>query len=215
MGYLKLSKILLILILPLLFFLIASNYAGFDDSFYKEKFSEFNVWQKVPNAYILHQKVINFLQGRTSDLPNEFNDREKQHLADVREVVSISRLLLLILIVIFSILLLTFASKMRKNNFRNFIGKVLALGGLLTLLIAAALFFLINSSFSSAFQSFHRLFFRSGTYLFDPSSEMIINLYPEPLFMDLGIKISLYVVVLGIAAMLTGIFLACKNKKNK
>ena len=218
MEYSNLLKILMIVFLPLLIFLLVSKFAVFDDSFYKEKFLQYNVRQNVLNGASLHYKVINFVQGKSNDLPNEFNEREKQHLQDVRKVISTSKIILYALLVLFTAVLLVSAFKLKFNYYMmNFAGRVMLFGGLLTIMIAASLFLLVTFNFSSAFESFHRLFFKSGTYTFDPAKELIVNLYPERLFMDLGIKISEWVVVDAIVITLLGVFLLLnsKNKKNK
>ena len=77
MKFLTLSKFLLILMVPFLLFLLVLNFGAFDSLFFREKFSEYKVEQKVPQAILLHEKVINFITGKNNELPNDFNDREK------------------------------------------------------------------------------------------------------------------------------------------
>lgn len=210
------SKFLLILILPFLLFLAILNVVGFDSLFYKEKFLEYNVQQNVPEAIPLHEKVINFIKGKNDELPNDFSEREKQHLWDVRKLVRISNILLYIFVILFVLLLMGSAFVLKVNNFIiNFVGKVLIFGGFLTIILAITLFFFINSDFSASFESFHKMFFQKGTYSFDPAKEMIVKLYPEQLFMDLGIKISKWVVISAFVIMLLGILLLLKSKKQK
>ncbi|MBI2658859.1 DUF1461 domain-containing protein [Candidatus Woesearchaeota archaeon] len=214
MGLLNISKFLLVLILPFILFLLVLNFIGFNDVFYKEKFSEFNVG----NISSLHEKVISFVAGKTNELPAEFNERERQHLADVRNAREISTIVLYVLVFLFILLLIVSAFTLKINNIiTNFIGKVLIFGGILTIAIAAALFFLINFDFSPAFESFHSIFFEKGTYTFDPANEMIVRLYPEQLFMDMGIKISKWVILLSAILVVIGLFLVFrpKSKKNK
>ena len=218
MGYSNLLKILLVVSFPLLLFLLVSEFAVFDNSFYNEKFLQYNVRQNVPNATSLHYHVINFVQGKSNYIPNEFNEREKQHLSDVRNAISISKIILYALLVLFASVFLVPAFKLKFNRYMiKFAGKVMFFGGLLAIFIAASLFLLITFNFSSTFESLHRLFFKSGTYTFDPAKELIVNLYPGGLFMDLGIRISEWVVILSVILILTGIFLIfkTKNKKNK
>ena len=218
MEYSNLLKILMIVFLPLLIFLLVSKFAVFDDSFYKEKFLQYNVRQNVPNEASLHYKVINFVQAKSNEIPDEFNEREKQHLQDVRNAISASKIILYALLIFFIAVLLVSAFTLKfNNNMITFAGKVMLFGGLLTIMIAASLFLLVTFNFSSTFESFHRLFFKSGTYTFDPAKELIVNLYPERMFMDLGIKISEWVIVSAIVVILLGVFLLLnsKNKKNK
>src|SRR3989338_1164761 len=214
----SIAKFLMILILPFLLFLLVLNFMSFDSSFYQKKFSEYNVQQNVPNAFSLHEKVMNLVGGKSNELPNEFNERERLHLLDVRNAVRISTLLLYALIALFILLIIASAFILKANNYiTNFVSKVLFFGGVLTVALALVLFFLISSDFSSAFESFHMLLFEQGTYLFDPAKEMIVNLYPEQLFMDLGLRISKSVMLASAAIILIGaaMILKSKSKKNK
>ncbi|MBI2649915.1 DUF1461 domain-containing protein [Candidatus Woesearchaeota archaeon] len=212
MKFLTIAKFLLVLILPFLLFLLVLNFVGFDSSFYSQKFSEYNVGNISP----LHEKVISFIEGKINELPGDFNEREKQHLLDVRNAATISTIVLYILVFLFILLLIASILTLKVNNLiTNFIGKILVFGGVLTIALAAILFFLINSDFSSTFESFHSLFFKKGTYVFDPAKEIIVRLYPEQLFMDLGIKISKGVVLMSAIAILLGSFLVFKSKSKK
>ena len=216
MKLITILEFLLISILPFLLFLLILNFAGFDNSFYKEKFSEYQIQKNIPAANSLHEKVMNFINGKNSELPNDFNDREKQHLWDVRGIVKISTILLYMLIIIFVFLLLVSAITLKVNNvITNFTGKVLVFGGSLGIMLAAILFLFINSNFSAAFDSFHKLFFPGGSYAFDPAKEIIVQLYPEQLFMDLGIRISTWAIIASLIVILLGALLLFKSKKNK
>lgn len=216
MKFVAISKILLVLILPFLIFLIALNFAGFDMAFYEKKFLEYKVQQEVPEASSLNEKIIDFLRGKNNELPNEFNEREKQHLWDVRKIVSASTIALYAFIALFILLLVISAFILKVNSYiLNFVGKVLVFGGFLTVTLAVVLFFFINSDFSAAFESFHRLFFEKGTYVFDPAKEMIVKLYPEQIFTDLGISISKWVILSSGAVILLGLFLSLKSKSKK
>jgi len=216
MKFLAISRFLLIIILPFLIFLLILNFTGFSDSFYREKFSEYNVLKNVPQADSLHEKVMEFINGKSSELPKEFNYREGQHLLDVRNIIRIAAILIYSLVILFLLLLIASSFILNANaRIINFIGKILVFGGLLTIILAALLFFIINSNFSPAFESFHQLFFQKGTYLFDPAKEIIVNLYPEKLFMDLGIRMSKLVVITSAITILIGAFLLLKSKKIK
>ena len=218
MKFLTISKLLMVVILPFLLFIAVFNFYGFNMEFYREKFSEYKVQNDVPNAVSLNEKVINFITGKNNDVPNEFNDREKQHLLDVRKAVGISTIVLYVFVILFVVLLLVSALILKINNFIiNFVGKVLVFGGFLTIILAGLLFFFISSDFSAAFESFHNIFFKQGTYTFDPAKEIIVRLYPEQLFMDLGFRISKLVIIASVAIILLGSFLLfnSKSKKNK
>ena len=165
-----------------------------------------------------NEKVIDFIKGKNKELPSEFNSKEQQHLWDVRGVVKILTIILYSLIALFILLLFISAFTLKINNYIiNFVGKVLLFGGFLTILLAALVFLLINYDFSTAFESFHTLLFQKGTYTFDPAKEVIVKLYPEQFFMDIGAKISKEVIAVSAVIILLGSYLIfkSKNKKNK
>lgn len=216
MRFITILRFLLILILPLLILLMSMNLISFDQSFYDKKFSEYQVREDVPDAMSLHEKVMNFIKGRTNTLPNELTQREKEHLLDVRNLVRISTIALYIFIFLFILLFISSALILKVNNrVINFTGKVLIFGGFLTIAMAASLFLFIISDFSASFESFHKLFFEKGTYLFDPAKEIIVNLYPEQLFMDLGTRVLAGVFITAAVITLLGLFLLLKSKKKK
>lgn len=216
MKWISLSKFLLVLIIPLLLFLLILNAVGFDSSFYRQKFSEYGVESKVPNAGSLHQEIMDFIKGDADRLPNEFNEREKQHLWDVRNLVGFGTIAMYILIILFIGLLVLSTMTLKVNTYVNkFVGKILLFGGLLTLFLAGIIFLFIISDFDASFESFHKAFFAPGTYSFDAGREMIVNLYPEQLFMDLGIRISKWAIISAVLVILLGAYFIFRSKKIK
>jgi len=216
MKFLTLSKFFLIFISPVLLFLFVSNLTAFDNSFYREKFSEYKIQQDLPQANVIHEKVINYIKGKNDELPNQFNEREKHHLWDVRKFVYTFNNLMYILIALFVMLSTISLYHLKINRMAlNFFGKILFFGGLLTLIIALVLSILLSMNFSTTFELFHKLFFENGTYVFDPSKEIIVRLYPEQLFMDIGIKILKGVVIASFIAGMPGLLLIYKSKNKK
>lgn len=216
MELIKLFNISLIIIAPFLIFLSAIHLIGFSNLFYKEEFSKYDVEKSVPETLELHQNVMDFLKGKNAYLPDKFNDGEKQHFHDVRRLVLLSKAILYLIIASAGLLIILSARKLKKKiDFGQFIGKALLFGGLLAITIAALLFLLINLNFSSSFESFHKIFFQPDTYAFDPAYEIIVNLYPEELFMDLGLRIAEIVVIISSMLILFGGLLILKSKKQK
>lgn len=214
MRFLAVSKILMILIAPFLVFLLVFNLMAFNEPYFKEKFSEYGITDA--KLIGIHEKILKFVKGGNIRLPDELNAREKQHLTDVRDAREISEIVLYVFIFLFVSLLVTSVFTLKINNLiTNFIGKILLFGGILTMGISAALFLLIIADFSSAFENFHLLLFQKGTYTFDPASELLTNIYPGQLFMDLGIKISKGVLFTSIVLVLIGLFLLLNPKKEK
>jgi|SRR3989338_5824969 len=208
-------KILLVVILPLLLFLAVLKFSAFDGSFYQKEFSKLGVEKEVSNANSLHEDVIAFLKGNGA-LPEDFNEREKSHLSDVKRLAKNANLLMYFLIALFVLLSAASVHVIGDNRYSiNFIGNSLLYGGILSIAIYAALFFSLSLGFSDVFDSFHRLFFTQGTYTFDAANEIIVKLYPEQLFMDLGIRIFRLAILSSVFTTILGAFLIARSKKNK
>lgn len=214
MKFTTILKFLLVFILPFLIFIQTSSFVGFDNKFYQQKFSEYSVNKDLPQATSLHEKVINFIKSKNNELPNEFNEKEKQHLLDVRNLIKSLTIIFYVLIILFVLLLIISILKIKKKiQIKKFIGEVLVFGGFLTVILASALFFFIILDFSSTFESFHKLFFIKETYIFDPAKDTIVNLYPAQLFMEIGIRMAKWIVISSIVIILVGILLKLKKPK--
>jgi integral membrane protein (TIGR01906 family) len=215
MKLLTITKYLLILMLPFIVFLSVFNIAGFSGGFYENKFSEYKVYENVEDAKSLHSKVIDFLKGKSDELPNDFNKREKDHLIDVKNTIKLSSAILYLLIFAFILALLFLVFNLKINNYMMaFLGKILVFGGILTITLAGIVFFFLNSDFDSTFESMHKALFEKGSYTFDPSKEVIVNLYPGQLFMDLGLRISIFVIIAAILVIMAGAYFLLRSKKS-
>ena len=209
-------EILIIITVPVLLFLCAFNYYAFNPGFYKEKFSQYKVYDDFPAADSINSKVIGFITGKDDVLPEIFNQRERQHLSDVRKAIGVSRTVFYSSIAAFALLLFVVGLILKdKVQIIELFGRIMLFGGLLTLALSGLLLFAIASDFSGSFESFHQLLFKSGTYSFDPSTEIIVRLYPEQLFMDIGSSISKAVIFSSSALVILGGLALFKNKKNK
>ena len=120
------------------------------------------------------------------------------------------------LIILFGLLsFVSFRIIGNNRHLMNFIGRVFLYGGGLSIMLSIILILFVSLGFSSAFDSFHKLFFTQGTYTFDPANEIIVRLYPEQLFMDLGARIFGLFMLSSIFTTLLGAFLIARSKKNK
>lgn len=213
MRFLSISKTALILIIPFLIFLGAASNAAFDKQFYTNKFFEYRI--NVPEAEAINGATVDFVSGNKDELPGVYNEREKRHLHDVRNVAKAGRMIFYFSAILFaSLLLASFLVIKPGKNLANFTGAIFAYGGALTIAVAALLLAAAGLNFGPAFESFHRLFFEQGTYTFDPQNEIMVRLYPEQLFMDLGLRILKLALFVSVVIAMTGMFLINRNKKN-
>ena len=125
---------------------------------------------------------------------NLFNDKEINHMKDVKNVLSkVNRVQEIsgwyILICLF---LAMYINKLRwPQSFVSGISSGCLLTLLLVLITAVGIFF----GFESLFRQFHVIFFEAGTWSFDPRSNYLTRLFTEGFFMDASLLIGISVAI--------------------
>jgi len=120
--------------------------------------------------------------------------RERAHMVDVRNVfVSFFQVAAVAALVLVGAWLLARGPAGKARFWRRLqrtgvvIAVVTVVGGL-----AGVLFF------DAAFELFHRLFFPPGTYLFDPRTDRLVQLFPEQFWVETTIGVGVVVIALGL-----------------
>lgn len=121
---------------------------------------------------VLNKKVFNYLQ-KGQNLPDEFSQKEKNHLKDVS---FLFKLVLQIKVITLFLLLLVFLILASQKKLLLF-WQAVKLSSFIFALIQLAFVLLAWLSFASFFNFFHRLFFIPDSWLF-PSTSILIKLYP-------------------------------------
>ena len=194
--FVKAVSVLMVISIPIILCGFNFNLIAFDRSLYKEEFLKYNVYANLENydAEKINDEVLNYLKnGKNNNLIENdfFNEREKRHLLDVRNLVQGALSIYYFVITLFLLSIITLFLLM---NF-NFMGIsrklliILTFGSLLTFLGAGLGYLLSSLNFNFAFGAFHKTFFNPGTYLFNPEFESIVVLYPEKLFLDLLVRV--------------------------
>ncbi len=121
------------------------------------------------------------------------NDRERDHMRDVRSVFASFFLVAAGgAVVLLAAWVLARGAEGRARFWRRLAGTgvviavVTVVGGVLGILF-----------FDTAFEIFHRLFFPAGTYLFDARTERLVQLFPEQFWIESTIGVG--VLVIGLA----------------
>jgi integral membrane protein (TIGR01906 family) len=121
-----------------------------------------------------------------------FDEREREHLRDVRRVLVALGLAVLVAIVI---LVVTWRRSRGASWFWRSVGSgAVVLAGSVVFLGA---FFAL--SFDTAFELFHRLFFAGGTYTFDPATERLVQLFPERFWYETTVALGVVLLVASVA----------------
>lgn len=127
-------------------------------------------------------------------IPGFYNEREKAHLQDVQRVLAGTKRVTLGA----SALLVAAGLGLSRERLRRAV-RVDA-----TVIVAAGA--LAAVLFEPAFLLFHRVFFPQGNFLFDPSSENLVRLYPQTYWLTATLLVGATVVLLALlVAALSGL----------
>ena len=177
-------------LIPITLLLFSVLFVTFNVPFYENH---------VPNYDVNEDKILNvldFFQGGVLD-DEGYTAIELSHMGDVRVVVSgLSVVTFFLLFGIFLSFVYLSVSEVRK---------VLVSSGVVGVILTI-LFSLLLLNFDWAFTVFHKLFFSQGNWQF-PSDFLLIQLFPESLFIAAVIQILLYSFIFSLVLLLVGIFM--------
>lgn len=131
-----------------------------------------------------------------------FNDREIAHMEDVKGLflaaIALRRACAVIAVLSIALLFLL------KAKVKYVLPRMLCIGAGLFLAVAAVLTAIISTDFSKYFILFHKIFFSNDLWVLDPATDLLINIVPEPFFMDTAARIGIT-----FAAMTALLFIVC------
>ncbi|MBE3143327.1 MAG: TIGR01906 family membrane protein [Planctomycetes bacterium] len=141
-------------------------------------------WSKLSIEYLFNESDISFLGDLNfSDGSSVFNDRELSHMVDVKRLVQATIALWCVL----TILLAISCGYYWRRGWLATWGKVLSLGGWITVGVVITIILAILISFNTFFTDFHHLFFQGDSWLF-AYSDTLIRLFPLRLWQDVFIS---------------------------
>lgn len=184
--------------------------------YYEKEYAKYNVTEDVhmemDDLLDVTHEMMAYLRGNRADLhvptivdgqPREFfNEREIAHMEDVRGLflaaIAIRRDCLIAIVA--GILLLLAL----KADIKRVLPSTICAGTLLFFAALSALALIISTNFTKYFVIFHEIFFSNDLWILDPSTDLLINIVPEPFFVDTAARIG---VTYGISVIL--VFLLC------
>ncbi|MBM3136985.1 MAG: TIGR01906 family membrane protein [Chloroflexi bacterium] len=166
-------------------------------------------WSNYSIDYLLgrisHQELID---TRLPDGTPLFNQRELDHMLDVRiltqQVLQIWQILLMILMVL---IVLAFTTNMGRTLMES-----IKRGAMLTILIIFAVFLYLVINFNQLFTQFHQLFFEGGTWLFY-LSDNLIRLFPLRFWRDIFLFIGGMSLLMSISLLFIPVQISRDTKK--
>lgn len=156
-------------------------------------------------------EMMAYLRGNREDLhvptivdgqPREFfNEREIAHMEDVRGLflaaIALRRICVLVILLCLGLLI------WRKAPLRRLLPRMLCAGASAFLLLTVLLAGIISTDFTKYFVIFHKIFFNNDLWILNPDTDLLINIVPEPFFMDTAARIGL--TFAGLTALLFGV----------
>ncbi len=184
--------------------------------FYEKEYRKYHVLEAVSmemeDLLDVTKEMMAYLRGNREDLhvptivngqPREFfSEREIAHMEDVRGLflgaIAIRRGCLLAILAALALLVCS------KADWKRILPRTICVGTLIFFALLAALAGIISSNFSKYFIVFHHIFFDNDLWMLDPRTDLLINIVPEPFFMDTAARIG---VVYGMSVLT--VFFGC------
>tara|TARA_Y100000310_G_C20596000_1_gene770532 strand:- start:171 stop:866 length:696 start_codon:yes stop_codon:yes gene_type:complete len=186
---------------------------AFNKNFYEKEFNKLNVQENIERgkADLIRDEVLAYFKGESNLETGLLNDKEKQHLEDVKRLVNTTKYTIYILIIISLIILIIFIST---KNYKTFL-KTLTYASATTILTNITLFIISKFAFTKVFIAFHKLTFSNNLWILDPVKDNLIKTFPSQFFIDFTIRatiISLTISIILMALSCYGLFLINKGK---
>lgn len=192
--------------------------------YFEKEYAKYQVPEQVSMEmtdlmYVTHEMMA-FLRGQRKDLhvsavvagqPREFfNQRETAHMEDVRDLFMAAIMLRRICL---AVILAAVLPVLRNGRTSRILSRAICAGAGLFFAVAGLLAGIISTNFTKYFVVFHQIFFNNDLWILDPDTDLLINIVPEPFFMDTAARIGL---IFGFsAAAVLGLCLLWRHRRMK
>lgn len=172
-------------------------------------------------------EMMAYLRGNRADLHvftnmggeyrEFFNEREIAHMQDVKDLF-IGGLWLRRLGLLFTaatgagLIFWARGREDRKQTLKLKVPYALCMGTGIFFAAALVIAGLVSTNFGKYFIIFHHIFFDNDLWILDPSTDMLINIVPEPFFMDTALRIALTFALIVIVFLGLNLFLYRRRK---
>lgn len=200
---------------------------------YKNEYKSRNVSEniKVSNEDLIKvtTRVLDYLQDKENDLNIKisvnnnvrefFNEQEKSHMAEVKDIFYSFNKIFIGCIFIFIACLILFLIILKRLNKKNKLLEIYSMFKKIYILFNCLFLFfilisiLISTDFEKYFIIFHKIFFKNPTWLFDLNTDFIVNLFSLSFFINIDIII--FCIFISFYFLFTIAFFIFKNKINK
>lgn len=196
-----------------------------DLNFYKNEYINNNVYENISiseeNLMYVTQELINYMDGKREDLriitvvdeeqKEFFNQREKDHMVDVRNLIIGGKKLRMTLIGI-SILLLA-VMKVFKAPIRHMVPRSVVATISVVTICGGILGAIISKDFTKAFTVFHEILFTNTLWILDYSTDRLLNMVPENFFIHIATRIGIMFGCMILLVFIVSLIFILKGRK--
>ena len=201
----QLNKVLFIVSLILLVVTLGFKLYMFNFDLYQKEFTKLNIYEKIPDADKNALNLINFINNKES-LNNFFNEREKQHLNDVKTLYKNLNLIFYLTLILTILFLIYF---IYIKNYKIIYSSFLISS--LIIFILVLLFFMFD--FNYLFEKFHILVFNNDLWQLNPQEDNLINLFPEQIQYNITKKIFISILISAFILIILALIIKFKTKQ--
>lgn len=208
-----------------LFFLITSIEAVlyWDKDYFQKEYEKHHIAASIgmdtEDLMLVTEKMMEYLKDKQENLNMKamiqgevrevFNEKEKAHMEDVKALFLSAIRIRRVSIGVIMVCCALFLKNKRMDKFFRWI----RLGILLTIGWGIVLAGVISINFFQAFQVFHKIFFRNQLWILDPKTDILINIVPQPFFVDTAIRIGVVFVLASAGLWCICTYLLRRTKK--
>ena len=198
-----------------------------DYGWYQKAYEKYDVLDdlemKMPDVMHVTEEMMAYLRGNREDLVVDtivngeeqefFNDREKAHMVDVRNLfvggLWIRRIALVLFLLSVVVMIKT------KVEWKRLLPKSFLIGLGVFIGITTGAGFLFMSDFNKYFTIFHEIFFDNDLWLLDPRTDLLIRMLPEGFFLDMVVRIGvIFLILLLVGVIISIVTLYRQRNKN-
>lgn len=203
------------------------EWVAFDLKFYNREYKILNISQATgmeqDELLKTTEELLKYIRGKRDNLKVlsvvdgekqlVFNEREIDHMVDVKDLFTLAFRLRWISIGIFALLVALMFGVKGKDAFRDLSVSYLTVLVIL-IIFAIILVSLILIDFTAVWNKFHHIFFNNDLWLLNPETDILIQMLPEKFFFDIVMRIFTFFGLTLIALALCSGMILYKSSKD-
>lgn len=191
-------------------------YVCFDLNFYKDFYQKENLSSSIgtssDNLINNTQNLLNYLNKKEQLNTDWFSEKDILHMVDVQNLYTFSHNIMIYCFITFILSTIIIILILRGKSLL-YITKIFNKVLLLFIVLVGGLSAVIAYNFNSFWIKFHTTLFSNDLWLLSPSESNLIKMVPEDFFVNLIVKIIIYILILFILLFTSNIVIRKKLTK--